>query len=353
MTTAPEETIQRKEVGASPASLVHVGERHVEEFHIEVTSYNEKSLETLRYSSVASLPEFSEDHRVWIQVIGLHKPEEIGALCQRFEVHPLVAEDILNTGGMAKLEDLNSYLFSSVKVPAGEGAEFEVRQVSVLLMKRTVITFVEDESTLFAPIHRRLTVEGSRIRLRGSDYMKWAILDVVSDTSMALIDRLEDRLEELEEQISSGSELPDLNEVHGTRRKVAQVYRMVRPFRDITNQLYQSDSPLLTEDSTVFFRDLHDHGTQAVEFTDFLREHASSLRELYFTTTSHRMNEVMKILASISAIFLPLTFLAGMYGMNFEIMPELRWKWGYPVLLLIFVSLGVFLVRLFRKRGWL
>jgi len=347
-----ESSPQRKEVGAPPASLVHVGERHAEEFQIRVTSYNEAINETEIYSTVSELPECPDDRRVWIQVSGLHEAEEIGALCRRFKIHPLVAEDILNTEGMPKSEDLNSYLFSRVKVPVG-GYDFEVRQVSVILTRGVVISFTEDNDSLFAPLHRRLGVEGSRIRSRGGDYMAWAILDVISDTSLACIDRLEDSLGGIEDQILSGNNLPDLVEVHGARRKVARIYRIVRPFRDVANQFKHGKSPLLSDEVSPFFGDLSDHGNQAVEFVEFLREHATSLRELYYTTTSHRMNEVMKILASVSAIFLPLTFLAGMYGMNFEFMPELHWRWGYPVLLFVFVILGVSLVCLFRKKGWL
>jgi magnesium transporter len=343
----------QKAVGAPPATLVHMGRRHVENFRLQVTHYNGEGVEDFEIASVSELPVLPTETRRWINVVGLHEEKQIGDLCQKFGVHLLVAEDILNTGSMAKYEDLGSHLFTSVKVPILHEEVTEERHLSIITTADTVVTFCEEESTLFQPLRHRLQVDGSRIRLRGTDYFNWAVLDVVSDTVLMVINELEKELETTEDQISGGDLLPDLVEVHGSRRRVARLYRIARPFRDIVNQLCNSESPLMSERSTPYYRDLYDHAIQAVEFTEFLRDHAASLRELYYTTTSHRMNEVMKILAAISAIFLPLTFLAGLYGMNFDFMPELHWKWGYPVLLVIFITLGTTLVRLFRKKNWL
>jgi len=342
-----------REIGAPPATLIHIGHRYVDEFKLEVTHYGENSVSHLIVPDVKELPPLAEGNRCWINLVGLHDEEQVEELCRRFGIHPLVIEDILNTGSMPKSDDLGTYIFTSIKLPAIEGNEVNERHVSVVMTGDTVITFSEEESPLFEPLHRRLQVGGSRIRLRGTDYFNWAVLDIIADTLLTVIDEVEDELEKIEDQITTGEELPNIVEVHGTRRQVARLYRIARPFRDIVQQFINSESLLMTENSGAYYRDLADHSLQAVELTEFLRDHSASLRELYYTTTSHRMNEVMKILAAISAIFLPLTFLAGLYGMNFDHMPELHWKWGYPLLLAIFVALGATLAGFFRKKNWL
>ena len=350
----PPELTDRPIIGAAPASLVHVGEKRMHGIKVSSTIYGKDRYDVFENVEPSDLPIVDDGGQRWIQVRGLSDTAGIARICKTFGVHPLVVEDILNAESNPKVEEYEDHIFTSVKLAWQDPLthRLDVHQISLVLTQGTVISFIEDEIDVFAPLTHRLEMKGSRVRLRGSDYLAYALLDIVADTSLAFIDELEDRLELIEADISSEGALPDLKTVHGTRRQVAEVHRLVRPFRDVSNHFINSGSPLIAETTQPYLRDLHDHAVQAVELTEFLRDHAASLRELYYTTTSHRMNQVMKVLAAISVIFLPLSFLAGVYGMNFVHMPELQFKYGYPILLFSFVLIGSVLAVVFKRKGW-
>ena len=197
------------------------------------------------------------------------------------------------------------------------------------------------------------TTRSAAIRGRGADYLVWAILDLVVDHNQRFVDHLEERVEELEDRLIDSQKMVEMEEIHELKNEVVQTNRLLRPCRDITTQMMSAEAISSDQSILCYFQDLHDHASQAVEELDHLRDKSVSLRELYFTMTSFRMNEVMKVLTSLSAIFLPLTFLAGIYGMNFTNMPELNWKWSYPIFMLALAILATLLTLYFKKKKWL
>lgn len=344
----------QKAIGAPPATLIHVGPRRLENLNIQITDYSPSEVTTQTIPKISELSPLVDGFQRWIEVSGLHDHLEIEAICQILKVDPLIIEDLLNTESFPKVEEYDDYIFISTKTSTlDHDGIIRIQQASLIIAERITITFLEDKLPVFQPIHKRLSAPNNRLTKRHSDYFGCAILDVITDNTLAFIDQIEERLEAIEDSISLDKELPELKTVHGTRREIAKLHRGVRPFKEITHTLCHTESSLIHNTSSPYFKNLYDHAILAVERTEFLREHATSIRELYFTTTSHRMNEVMKVLAAISVIFLPLTFLAGLYGMNFDVMPELHWKWGYPTLLIIIITIGLSLARFFRKRGWL
>ncbi|MGJ8656505.1 MAG: magnesium/cobalt transporter CorA [Akkermansiaceae bacterium] len=342
-----------KPVGAPPETLILSGERRVETTVLKWSCYDKDSCETTILKDLSEVGELDITKRYWLDLAGLHDGALVGAICQQFGVNKMVGEDVMNTHSLAKVEDFDGYIYISQKVPFLDAdGDLEVHQMSLIMLKNVVITFTEDDGDFFAPIYKRVNVAGSRMARRGPDYLTWALMDLGVDQTLSYLRQLDKSLEDVEDLIMNSKSLPDLTEVHVARSEVTRLYRDLRPFKGVVHHLYSSDTKLIKKSTKVYINDLLDHVGFAIETTEFLREQGGSLRELYFTTTSHRMNEVMKLLAIVSAIFMPLSFLAGMYGMNFVNIPELNNEYGYYILLSVFFLLASSLIVLFKKRGW-
>lgn len=314
--------------------------------------------ESLEWGSIApgeEIPESFSGAVTWIHWTGLANPEDLSKVFARFHIHPLIAEDILNVESRAKLEESGKGIFIVLKMPIEMDAigEIESEHFCLYYIDGLIISFSESPLHFLSDLERRLQEPSRRIRNYGSDYTMWAILDLVADHNIRFADFLNDRVEEIEDQLIEEQDDISLSLVHEMKNEVSQTYRIVRPLRDITTHLKLNDSSFLTERVQPYFFDLHDHAVQTVELLEHLRDKAASLRELYYTSMSHRMNEVMKVLTSLSAIFLPLTFLAGLYGMNFVFMPELSWRWSYPAFLVVLASLATVLIIYFKRKNWL
>lgn len=346
--------VSQKHIGAAPASLIHVGTQRETHVSLQLTHYAPNSIESEEIESIAPLSTLPKEQQTWLEVSGLHEPQVIGDTCDILDIDGLVAEDILNTHSSAKIDDLGDSILCVVKLPSlsKDTNELEIKQVSILLKQNLLVTFTEEQSTLFNPIHKRLRAKNSRMAGQITSYLLWAIIDIIVDHILHFLQTIEDEIEQLDYTISTENKLPELSRIHTVRRNVATVHRAIRPLRDIVSFFEKTDSDLFNDSTAPYFKDLQDHAKQVIEHTEFLRDHAASLRELYYTLTSHRMNEVMKVMAVLSAIFLPLSFVAGVYGMNFANMPELQWQWGYPAILVFFLLLATGLVVLFKKRGW-
>ncbi|MGJ8724727.1 MAG: magnesium/cobalt transporter CorA [Roseibacillus sp.] len=316
--------------------------------------YGPEGIERLAVEDARELPK-TEEGVTWVHWTGLGEGVALSRLFTCFGIHPLTAEDVLNMESRAKLEETSESLFVVLKIPVAMDDEGEIEMVHFCLFFEgtTVLSFSEIPLKFLEDLNRRLDDPKRRIRNLGADYLMWAILDLVTDHSLRFVDYLSDRVEELEDLLIDDEVEVSLEQIHGLKNEVSQTYRLLRPGREITSQLCISDSALLSSDTSRYFRDLHDHAAQASEQVDHLRDKATGLRELYYTLMSHRMNGVMKVLTSLSAIFLPLTFLAGLYGMNFAHMPELAWKWSYPVFLAFLSALAIALVCYFKKKRWL
>ncbi|MFT4551318.1 MAG: magnesium transporter [Verrucomicrobiales bacterium] len=341
-----------------PGALVHVGEARVETMEVECLRYDDSHVEKITTTEVAECLKQvhgSDGKRLWLRVIGLHEAEKIGELLTPLGIHPLTQEDVLNTNHRAKIEDLGEQLYITLKsfVHSEDNERFETEQISIFLIDGLVVTFQESETPLFDPLVHRLEHGSGRLRRNGSDYLLWGLLDAVVDHYLLSLSAMEARVEEIDERLMSDPTGLDIRCIHSLKAEVLQMQRLIRPSRELVGHLERGESPLVSENNRIYFRDLYDHALRCTEDIDVLRESINGLRDYYLSAVSNRMNEVMKILTCLSTIFLPLTFLAGIYGMNFEWMPELAWKPGYPTLWAVFILAAGIMFYLFRKNKWL
>ncbi|MBK1832695.1 magnesium/cobalt transporter CorA [Roseibacillus ishigakijimensis] len=322
-----------------------------------LTCYNRQEISRLPITGVRDLPEENSAAGItWFHWNGLGDATQMARLFSHFGIHPLTGEDILNVESRTKIDEVSDSFFIVLKVPVAmdEDGEIEAVHFCLLYEENLVLTFSEIPLKFLTDLERRLDQPKRKIRSLGADYLVWAILDLISDHNLRFVDHLGDKVENLEDRIiADEGDSVAMADIHGVKSEVSQAYRLIRPSREVALQICNSDSALLRESSHRYFRDLHDHAVQAVEQADHLRDTAASLRDLYYTLMSHRMNGVMKVLTSLSAVFLPLTFLAGIYGMNFAHMPELSWPWAYPVFLLFLLTLAMVLCLYFKRKGWL
>lgn len=343
---------------APPGALVHVGQQRVKEVTFRVIDYSPEEVKELHSSSVPDCVEFEgRDSPAWIMVTGLHDVAKIGELLEAYSIHPLVQDDILNTNQQPKMEDFGSYLFITAKqLTETNGVcpePYDLQHFSLILTDRVLITFHEAPSEVFAPVLLRLKEGKGKLRTRGPDYLMWALLDAVLDYYLSALSHMDEKVATLDEELTKPDPSVSLTDIHQLRAATHFLYRIVRPMRELVVSLQHSESDLLTPALTPFLRDLYDHSWRAIESADHLREAVTAMREYHQAILAQRMNEVMKVLTALSTVFLPLTFIAGVYGMNFDYQPEYHWKYGYAFVWGVFVVVTVFTLWFFRRRKWL
>lgn len=342
----------------TPGTAPYAGEQLVPEVKIQVFDYGPHELREREVADGQECVSFEgSDSPVWVRVTGLHETDRIRGLLEAYHIHPLVQDDILNPNQGPKVEDFGDYIFITVKLltvrPELAEERFDAQHFSLILTKRVVISFQEAPSPVFDPVLLRLRQGKGRLRQQGPDYLAWALLDALLDHYLVALDDLEETVTQLDETLTLPDAKVDLRVIHQIRAQTNFIYRTIRPMREVTVALQHSENDLLSDSLAPFLRDLYDHSWRAIEMADHLREGVTSIREYHHAVLSQRMNEIMKVLAAISTIFLPLTFIAGVYGMNFEHMPELPLKWGYPAVWVVFLVLGLGMLYYFRRRRWL
>jgi magnesium transporter len=342
--------------GLPPGTLVHVGEVLAAETRISIVDYTHDSSSEQVATTMDEITRYRDtDSVTWVNVEGLVNVDLIDAIGQEFEIHPLVLEDILNTHQRPKFEEYDDYLFLVFKVmyPADDGVSINYEQVSLLILNDYVFTFKEKQDAIFDSIKEHLRKPKTRLRNRGADYLAYTILDAVVDEYLALQDYLDTIIESVEEDIADGPDATTLANIQRIRHDLIFMRRSSAPLRELLNGILRSESLLISDATLIFYRDVYDHVLRVTDAFDTYRDMISSLLEIYNTTISNRINEVMKVLTVFATIFIPLTFVVGIYGMNFEYMPELKWKWSYPVLWCVMILVPVLLLSFFRKKKWL
>ncbi len=343
-------------VGMHPGSLVHLGRQKVDAALLQLVEYDQEVLVEVALSPDEQWQKFKESPQVsWVNVDGLHDTDCIAAMGEAFDVHPLTLEDLLNTGHRPKFEEFEHYIFGVLKMISWDDAVSEVRveQLSLVLGEGYLLTFQEQPGDVLEPVRERIRHSRGRIRKVGSDYLAFALMDAVVDNYMVVLEHLGEELESIEEALEEGQPQPELlKRIHNLKREMIFVRRAVWPIREGLGGLSRGESPLVKEETQAFFRDLYDHTIQVIDTLENMRDMASSLQDLYLSMVSNRMNEVMKVLTIMATIFIPLTFIAGIYGMNFDSIPELHWEWGYPAVWLLMITCGLSMVAYFRKKGW-
>jgi magnesium transporter len=291
----------------------------------------------------------------WINVDGLHDLELISKMGGFFDLHPLVQEDITTPGQRSKLEEYDHHLFLVLPMLSwDEQAESVVEeQLSLVVGPNYVLTFQERYGDVFQSVRERIRTDGSRLRQRGPDYLAYALMDAVVDHYFQVLEAMGTHTERLEEEVLMDPHERTMRELHALKRELLVMRRAVWPLRETMSTLQRTESDLFTAQTRVFLRDVYDHAVHVLDSVEALRDVVSGMVDLYLSTVSFRTNEVMKVLTIMASIFIPLTFLAGVYGMNFQHMPELAYPWAYPTLLGVMVVLALAMLVYFRRKGWL
>lgn len=342
--------------GLPPGSLVHVGDVLEPVTRMSVIDYSKEVLEERQIQSLDEILQYKErDSVTWVIIEGLTNVGIVEKIGELFGIHPLVLEDILNTHQRPKLEEYDDYLYLVLKSLLPEDGRFSVsyEQISLLVLENFVFTFKEKTDELFYPVLQRIRISNSRFRSLCSDYLMYAILDTVVDQGFILIDALDDAVTSVEDELFASPTQDTLNTIQMLKREVIIIRRNMSPIRELMAGLLRSESGLIHEGTYLYFRDVSDHTTRVIESIESYRDILSGMLDIYISSISNKMNEVMKVLTVFASIFIPLTFLAGIYGMNFDYMPELKWKWAYPTLWVAFIAIPAVLLVYFRKKKWL
>jgi magnesium transporter len=345
-----------RQAGLPPGTLVHIGEKHVEKSRITVMDYDDGTFQEKEVAAVEECFEFKETSTVtWINVDGLHDVGIIEKLGNRFGLHPLIQEDILNTAERPKMEDYGDHIFLLLKVfvPSGRNHDEKIQQVSLVLGSNFVISFQEKESGVFDPVRDRIRKAKGRLRKLGPDYLAYALIDCIVDGYFGFLEKLSEEIEFLEDELVTDPKREILQKIHSLKREMIYIRKSVWPLREVVNGLERLETPLIKETTDVFLRDVYDHTIQVIDSVETLRDVLSGMLETYLSSVSNRMNEVMKVLTIIATIFIPLTFIAGVYGMNFKFMPELEWRGGYFLIVGVMVAVAFVMLIFFRKKKWL
>jgi magnesium transporter len=342
--------------GMPPGSLVHVGEVHDHLQSITVINYNASLLEIRTLASVDEILQYDTPETVtWIIVNGLQNVSIVEAIGRHFNIHHLVLEDILNTHQRPKFEEFENYLYIVFKAIAllNGDASVEYEQISLLLLNNIVFTFKEKPDTILDPIINRLKVPQSHIRTQKGDYLGYVIMDTVIDEYFALQDAYDELIETVEDELLTNPTHRTLGTIQKIKRELVYLRRSVSPLRELLAAIHRSESPLLKQRTKQDFTDVYDHAIRIIETLESYRDLISGMLDIYLSSISNKMNETMKVLTVFATLFIPLTFIAGVYGMNFEYMPELKWKWGYPALWAVFIVIAGVLLIFFKKRKWI
>ncbi len=290
----------------------------------------------------------------WINADGIHDTGMVQAIGDAVGIHPLTLEDIANTSQRPKIEDYGDYLYVAIRMlsPDSDG-EFQSKQVSLVLGRGYVISFQEQPGDAFERIRERLRAGAGRLRSEGADYLFYALLDAIVDSYFSVIEVFGERIEAVEEEVVADPDRETLQAIYALKRSLVALRRSVWPLRDVVAELERGDSPLIRESTLVYLRDVYDHTIEVAETVETYRDTMSGLLDVYLSSQSSRMNEIMKVLTIIATIFIPLTFIAGLYGMNFAYMPELRHPWGYPAALTLMAIIAGVMLLYFKKKGWI
>ena len=348
---------KRPKTGLAPGSLIYTGQVYTDEIKIQVIDYTDDHIEEIEITEVAELERFNNPDTVtWINIQGLHDVEVISSIGKLMGLHPLTMEDILDTNQRPKVEEFEDHLYISMKMinHLEDHNKIDIEQVSIIAHKNFVICFQEKPGDVFNDIRTRLRNGKGRARKRGADYLSYMLIDVIIDFYYETLDQVWNKIERLDDLVVRRPDRIELNDIQVIRRDLIQLRRYMYPVRDVVHSISNSQGQFFSDQTLMFVRDSYDHAVQVVENLDTYREILNSVMDLYLSQLSNKMNEVMKVLTVMSSIFIPLTFIAGIYGMNFEHMPELGWAISYPVGFWSLIGVvAVIMVIFMKSRKWL
>lgn len=335
--------------------MVYTGHRTDEPLRITVIDYDAEKIREQADAPVdACIPLKDTGSVSWINIDGLNDTSVIEKIGVAFGIHSLVLEDILHTTQRPKLEDQGEYLFLVVRMlyMAPDGKEVQSEQVSFILTEHCLITFQERAGDVFDGVRERIRQNLGRVRKMGSDYLLYALMDSIVDNYYLIMENTGEKIESIEQSMMEDPDEQLLKELYRMKRELLYIRKSVWPLREAIGGLERGESSLLKKKTHVYLRDLYDHTIQVIDTVETFRDMLTGVQDLYLSSMGHKTNQVMQVLTVIATIFIPLTFVAGVYGMNFEYMPELHWKYSYPVIWLAMILIAVGMLAYFRRKKW-
>jgi len=335
---------------------MYVGEKKIDRVRIRIIDYDEAQFQEKEAKTVEECFPFKDKPTVtWINIDGVHQVDIIEKIGNHFNIHPLVLEDIVNTGQRPKMEDFVNYIFVILKMLYYDEKinETKAEQISLILGSNFVISFQENEGDVFDPIRERIRSDRGRIRKMGADYLAYALIDTIVDNYFIILEKLGEKIEDIEDELVTNPALETLQTIHSLKREMIFLRKSVWPLREVISRLERWESPLIDKSLNIYLRDVYDHTIQVIDSIETFRDMLSGLLDIYLSSVSNRMNEIMKVLTIIATIAIPLTVITGIYGMNFQFMPELQLQWSYPLVLLAMLTLGILMIRYFRRKKWI
>lgn len=350
--------VQRRssKAGLPPGTLVYTGEQQVESVRMTVIDYDEQHVQEKHLTSIEECFPFRAAPTVtWVNIDGLHDVSVIEKLGKAFELHPLLLEDILSTAQRPKFEDYEQSIFLVLKMLrfGDDHQAVETEQVSLIVGPHFVLSFQERVGDVFDFVRERIRNSKGRIRKLGPDYLAYSLADAIVDSYFVVLEKLGEKIEDLEDDLVSDPNQKTLRQIHSLKREMITLRRSIWPLRELLSGLQRSESPLIAESTSVYLRDVYDHTIQIIDTIESFRDMVSGMLDIYLSSISNRMNAVMKVLTIIATLFIPLTFIAGVYGMNFEQMPELEWRYGYAAVWTVMIVVASIMLVYFRRKKWL
>jgi magnesium transporter len=342
--------------GLPPGQAVYTGLRRDDPFSMSIFLYDEETLEERDNISIEELKQLNVENKfLWLNIEGIHHVEQVKAICELYEIHPLTLEDILTVEQRPKIDDTENYIYTAIRMlqfnPKTRKTVSE--QLSMVLLKNVIITFQEKEGDTFEAVRGRLRAGKGRIRKEGSDYLYYALIDTIVDHYFIVMEKFGDQLEDIEERILRSGQRRDFEILYELKREMIHIRRSVWPLREVISKIERDDLKFIKKSTRVFIKDVYDHTIQAIDSVETYRDFISSLSDLYQSVIGNKMNQVMKTLTIISVIFIPLTFIAGLYGINFENVPEFKWEYGYAYFWSLLIGSAVFTLAIFRWKKWI
>jgi magnesium transporter len=345
-----------KKAGLPPGTLIYIGEKGHLQPRVTIIDYDQENYLEKEITSFEECLAYKHKPGVtWINVEGIHHIANLEKLGECFNLHPLVLEDILNTDQRPKLEDFGDYLYLVLKMLnfKDESREIEAEQVSLVLGPNYVISFYDSNGQVFNSVRERVKAGVGRIRKSGADYLAYTLLDFIVDHYFLILEKMGETIEFFEEELVTSPTAKTLRSIHKLKLDMILLRKSVWPLREVINRLYRLESSLVKEATGVYLKDVYDHAIQVIDTIETFRDMLSGMVDIYLSSVSNKLNETMKVLTIIATIFIPLTFIAGVYGMNFKHMPELDWIYGYPLILLFMGGIALLMLFYFKKKKWI
>jgi magnesium transporter len=346
-----------KKTGMAPGTLMHIGRLKTGKTKIELVEYDGDKLQKRELDSLAQCMIRTPGPGItWINVDGLSEVELMQQFGSCYGIHPLVLEDILATDQRPKAEDYGEYLYVVLKMIAldEKSGQISSEQVSIVLGENYLLSFQEGlDGDVFEPVRARLKNDKARLRHSGADFLLHALLDVIVDNYFLVLEKLAERIEDMEDELIANPTTATVQGIYRLKREMLFLHKGVWPLREVVSGLQRRDSELIQDGTVIYLRDLYDHTVQVLDTLETLRDMLSGMLDIYLSSVSNRLNEVMKVLTIIATIFMPLSFIVGLYGMNFKNIPEYDWRYGYPAVLLLMAGIAGGMLVYFRKKRWL